>query len=491
MPDIHYQSATEMLESLRSGAMTSVALTEALIARINSHNPKINALITLAADDALKQAAEADAKRQRGESLGPLHGLPMTLKDTWEVAGLHCIAGAPALRDYVPEHNADLVQRLRDAGAIVLGKTNVPFYAMDLQSYNRVFGTTNNPYNPEHTPGGSSGGAAAALAAGLIPLDVGSDLAGSIRTPAHFCGVFGHKATQNLISMRGHIPGPPGTLTPPDLVVPGPMARTAADLEMLLNVIAGPRPLDARSWSLNMEPARISDLRSARVGLWLSDPLCPVDDHLTDAYRSLGQKLEQAGSLVADAKHDLLDLDHILPAYFNLLGSLVSGNMPPKQRRQMAMVARFETWIRRFFPMTAHMGEYGRGVNQPIYQWASWTETRLKMRARIDELFADIDVLLTPITPTTAPPHNQKGEAFSRRITVNGKQRPYTDQFCWIAFATLLGLPATSVPIGRTAEGLPYNVQVIGAPGSDLTTLKFAQLLEKEGLAGFSPPPGY
>ena len=491
MPDIHYQSATEMLESLRSGAMTSVALTEALIARINSHNPKINALITLAADAALKQVAEADAKRQRGESLGPLHGLPMTLKDTWEVAGLHCIAGAPALRDYVPEHNADLVQRLRDAGAIVLGKTNVPFYAMDLQSYNRVFGTTNNPYNPEHTPGGSSGGAAAALAAGLIPLDVGSDLAGSIRTPAHFCGVFGHKATQNLISMRGHIPGPPGTLTPPDLVVPGPMARTAADLEMLLNVIAGPRPLDARSWSLNMEPARITDLRSARVGLWLSDPLCPVDDHLTDAYRSLGQKLEQAGSLVADAKHELLDLNHILPAYFNLLGSLVSGNMPPKQRRQMAMVARFETWIRRFFPMTAHMGEYGRGVNQPIYQWASWTETRLKMRARIDELFADIDVLLTPITPTTAPPHNQKGEAFSRRITVNGKQRPYTDQFCWIAFATLLGLPATSVPIGRTAEGLPYNVQVIGAPGSDLTTLKFAQLLEKEGLAGFSPPPGY
>ncbi|MGP4844968.1 amidase [Marinobacter sp. 1Y8] len=491
MPDIHYQSATEMLESLRSGAMTSVALTEALIARINSHNPNINALVTLAADDALKQAAEADTKRQRGESLGPLHGLPMTLKDTWEVAGLHCVAGAPALRDYVPEHNADLVQRLRDTGAIILGKTNVPLYAMDLQSYNRVFGTTNNPYNPEHTPGGSSGGAAAALAAGLTPLDVGSDLAGSVRTPAHYCGVFGHKATQNLISMRGHIPGPPGTLTPPDLVVAGPMARTAKDLETLLNVVAGPRPVDARSWSLNMEPARISELSSARVGLWLSDPLCPVDSHLTGAYRALGQKLEHAGSLVAEAKHDLLDMNYVLPAYFNLLGSLVSGSMKPKQRRQMGMVARFEPWIRRFFPMTAYMGEYGRGVNQPIYQWASWTETRLKMRARIDELFKDFDVLLTPITPTAAPRHNQKGQTFTRRITVNGEQRPYTDQFCWIAFATLLGLPATSVPIGRTAEGLPYNVQVIGAPGSDLTTLKFAQLLEQEGLAGFSPPPGY
>lgn len=491
MPDIHYQSAAELLESLNNGAITSVALTEALLARISSHNPKINALITLAGDDALKQAAEADAKRQRGEPLGPLHGLPMSLKDTWEVAGLHCIAGAPVLRDYVPEHNADLVQRLMDAGAIILGKTNVPLYAMDIQSYNRVFGTTNNPYNLEHTPGGSSGGAAAALAAGLIPLDVGSDLAGSVRTPAHFCGVFGHKATQNLISMRGHIPGPPGTLTPPDLVVPGPMARTSTDLEMLLNVIAGPRPLEDRSWSLNMEPARINDLSDARVGLWLSDPLCPVDNHLTEAYKALGQKLEKAGSLVAEAKHDLLDMNHILPAYFNLLGSLVSGSMKPKQRRQMAIVARFESWIRRFLPMTAHMGEYGRGVNQTVYQWASWTETRLKMRARIDELFGDFDVLLTPITPTTAPRHNQKGETFTRRITVNGKERPYTDQFCWIAFATLLGLPATSVPIGRTAEGLPFNVQVIGAPGADLTTLKFAQLLETEGLAGFSPPPGY
>ncbi|MBS8240786.1 amidase [Marinobacter lipolyticus] len=490
-PALHYRPAHELVAELRNGALTSEAVTQHFLDQIRRHNSRINAVVTLDEQQALKQARAADEKRSAGATLGPLHGLPLTLKDTWEVAGMTCTAGAPALRNHQPQHHADVVQRLEDAGAIIIGKTNVPIYANDLQSYNKLFGVTNNPYHTGHTPGGSSGGAAAALAAGMTPLEVGSDLAGSIRTPAHFCGVFGHKPSRALVSFRGHIPGPPGTQSRPDLAEGGPLARGAKDLQLLLEVIAGPTPLDSRSWTINMEPAALSSLDQARVGLWLEDPLCPVEQELTDGYRALGRELEQRGALVAQARHPLLDLEHILPPYFNLLGSLLSTSLKPAQRRQMLWVARLEKWLKLLGPLTAFVGEYGRGVNQPVHQWVAVSETREKMRAEIGSLFDEFDVLLTPVTPTTAIRHDHSHPVFKRRIAVAGKPRAYMDQFCWIAFATLLGLPATSVPIGRSKQGLPYNVQVIGAPGRDLTTLRFAELLEQEGLAGFTPPDGF
>ncbi|WP_417566157.1 amidase [Marinobacter sp.] len=487
-PPLHYQPAHELLSQLEAGTLTSEALTRALLARIREHNPGINAIVTLDEQSALASAREADQQRAANNVKGPLHGLPLTLKDTWEVAGMACTAGAPALRNHRPETHADVVQRLEDAGAIILGKTNVPIYATDLQSYNKLFGVTNNPHNPDLTPGGSSGGAAAALAAGMTPLEVGSDLAGSIRIPAHFCGVFGHKPTRSLVSFRGHIPGPPGTQSRPDLVEGGPMARNARDLELLLKVIAGPRPSEERSWALNMTPAELQTLDQARVGLWLEDPLCPVEQALTEGYRTLGKSLADRGALVTEAHHPLLSLEHILPTYFNLLGSLLSISLKPAQRRQMKWIARLEPWLKFLGPMTPFIGEYGRGVNQPVYQWMAWSEMREKMRAQIESLFREVDVLLTPITPTTAIRHDHSHPVFKRRITVAGQPRPYMDQFCWIAFATLLGLPATSVPIGRTKDGLPFNIQVIGAPGMDLTTIRFAQLLEDAGLAGFVQP---
>ncbi|MDX1599068.1 MAG: amidase [Marinobacter sp.] len=488
---LHYRPAHELVQELTNGTLTSESVTQHFLNQIRDHNDTINAVVTLDEKQALKRARAADEKRASGSPLGPLHGLPLTVKDTWEVAGMTCTAGAPALRDHRPQHHADVIQRLEDAGAIILGKTNVPIYATDLQSYNKLFGVTNNPFNRDHTPGGSSGGAAAALAAGMTPLEVGSDLAGSIRTPAHFCGVFGHKPTRALVSFRGHIPGPPGTQSRPDLAEGGPLARTARDLALLLNVIAGPTPLEARSWSVDMAPPTLTSLDQARVGLWLEDPLCPVEDELTKGYRKLGQELEKRGALVAEARHPLLNLEHILPPYFNLLGSLLSTSLKPAQRRQMLWVARLERWLKLLGPLTPFIGEYGRGVNQPIHQWIAVSETREKMRAEIDGLFEEFDVLLTPITPTTAIRHDHSHPVFKRRIAVAGQPRAYMDQFCWIAFATLLGLPATSVPVGRSKEGLPFNVQVIGAPGKDLTTIRFAEMLEKEGLASFSPPPGF
>ncbi|MCL7945050.1 amidase [Marinobacter sp. ATCH36] len=491
MSPLHYRSATELVSDLKDGKLTSMDVTRAFLDRIREHNGTINAVVTLDEEKALEQARKADEALSRGESVGPLHGLPLTLKDTWEVAGMTCTAGAPALKDHRPEKHADVVQRLEDAGAIILGKTNVPIYATDLQSYNKLFGITNNPHNLAYTPGGSSGGAAAALAAGMTPLEVGSDLAGSIRTPAHFCGIFGHKPSRALVSFRGHIPGPPGTQSRPDLAEGGPLARSAKDLELLLKVIAGPGERERNSWQLAMAPAPIDSLEQARVGLWLKDPLCPVDDELVNGYKQLGRDLESRGALVAQARHTLLNLEHILPAYFNLMGSLLSTSLKPAQRRQMKWIARLERWLHLFGPVTAYIGEYGRGVNQPVYQWMAWSEMREKMRAEIASLFDEFDVLLTPITPTTAIRHDHSHPVFKRQITVAGQPRAYMDQFCWIALATLLGLPATSVPVGKTREGLPFNIQVIGAPGMDLTTIRFAELLELEGLAGFRTPEGF
>lgn len=488
MTPLYYRPAHELVAELRSGTLSSVELTRTFLERIKAINGEVNAVVAQAGEDALAQAKKADDRLKEGQTPGPLHGLPLTLKDTWEVAGLACTAGASSLQDHRPKRHADVVERLIAAGAIILGKTNVPVFATDLQSYNKLFGVTLNPHNTDHTSGGSSGGAAAATATGMTAVEVGSDLAGSIRTPAHFCGVFGHKPSRSLVSFRGHIPGPPGTLGQPDLAEGGPIARNAKDLELVLKVIAGPRSLDDRSWKLDLAPASISDLGQARVGLWLDDPLCPIETELADGYQALAAELDSGGALVSTARHELLDMSRILPVYFNLLGSLVGTSLKPRQRRQMLWVARLEKWLRMLGPMTAFIGEYGRGVNQPVHQWASRNEIREKMRVQIDSVFKDFDVLLTPITPTTAIRHDHSDPVFKRRIMVNGQARAYMDQFCWIALATLLGLPATSVPIGRTKAGLPFSVQVIGAPGMDLTTIRFAELLENKGLAGFSPP---
>ncbi|WP_227175425.1 amidase [Marinobacter sp. CA1] len=485
---LHYLPAHELSRQLTQGEVTSVALTEALLARIETQNPVINAVVTQNREQALAAARASDQRRQQGAPLGPLDGLPLTIKDTWEVPGFACTAGAPVLQHHRPTLAANAIARLLEGGAVILGKTNVPLYASDLQSYNRLFGTTNNPYGISHTAGGSSGGAAAALAAGMTPLEVGSDLAGSIRTPAHFCGVFGHKASRHLISMRGHIPGPPGTQSEPDLAVAGPMARSARDLELLLTGLAGPRPDQARSWQLNMEPASLTSLSQCRIGLWFDDPHCPISQELSGGYNTLADRLKGLACHIGTADHPLLSLDKLLPLYFNLLGSLLSPSLKPAQRRQMLWISRLEKILRHLGPMTTGIGQYGRGVNQPVHQWLIHHEHREQMRSQIESLFQGVDVLLTPITPTAAIPHDQSDPVVRRQITVNGQQRSYMDQFCWIALASLLGLPATSVPIGRTAAGLPFGVQVIAAPGQDLTTIRFAELLEAEGLAGFTPP---
>ena len=277
MTDLHFLPATELCRLLRDGDVSSVELLDHFLARVEAHNPGLNAVVALDAERARARAAEADAARRQGESWGPLHGLPITVKDAFETEGLVTTSGAPELRDHVPDSDADAVARLKAAGAVVFGKTNLPIHAGDLQTFNDVYGRTNNPWAPDRSPGGSSGGSAAALAAGLTGLELGSDIGGSIRNPAHYCGVFGLKPTWGVVPPRGHIPGPPGTLKPADVNVVGPLGRSAADLALGLDVLAGPAGLDAAGWRLALPPARNGGaLPGLRVATWFDDPFAPI-----------------------------------------------------------------------------------------------------------------------------------------------------------------------------------------------------------------------
>lgn len=489
MNDWNNQSARNIARALRDGVLSSEALTGELLARIRNRNPALNAVIHLEAEQAMEQARVLDEERRQGRIRGLLHGMPMTIKDVWEVAGMPCTSGSSGLREHIPARDADVVQRLRDAGAVIMGKTNVPVFASDLQTYNRLHGVTNNPYDPGRTPGGSSGGAAAALAAGMTPLEVGSDVGGSIRTPAHFCGVFGHKPSRDIVSLRGHIPGPPGTLSQPDLAEGGPMARCADDLEFLLEVIAAPRPHEGPHWRLAL-PAPVSDtLKDSRVATCFHDPITPVEDTLVQAYETLAGTLSKLGAQVTPATVPELKHTQVLPLYYNLLGSLLGTGFKPGQRKKLKWLERvmrvFGQWMR----IPVGLDQYAVGVNQSFLNYVHNHERREKMRAAlVNELFSETDVLLTPVTPTTAIAHDHSQPMFRRTIEVNGSRRPYTDQMNWIALATLLGLPATSAPMGRDANGMPFGIQIIGAPGQDLTTIRFAQLLEEQGLSGFSAP---
>ncbi|HSE04995.1 MAG TPA: amidase family protein, partial [Methylomirabilota bacterium] len=255
--DLDFASALDAARAIRAGRISSVELTTRMLDRIQQYNPAINAVVALA-PDAVDRARAADEARARRDWWGPFHGVPCTIKDTFEVAGITTTAGSPTLRSHVPARDAAVAARLRAAGMVILGKTNVPRFAADWQSYNAVYGQTSNPWDVTRTPGGSTGGGAAALATGLSYLEPGSDLAGSIRIPAHFCGIYGHKPSLDVVPMRGHIPPPPGISAGPPSTLPvaGPLARSAADLRAALEVLGGPDGDETRAWRWALPPAR-------------------------------------------------------------------------------------------------------------------------------------------------------------------------------------------------------------------------------------------
>jgi amidase len=480
-----YATAGDMLRMLAERQVSARELVDSAIGRIEALDAKINAVVVRDFDRARAAADVADAALGRGEKR-PLLGLPMTVKEQYSVVGLPTTWGFKRFRDWRPDFDSLTVQRLKAAGAIILGKTNVPEGLADWQSYNDIYGTTNNPWDLGRTPGGSSGGAAAALAAGFVPLELGSDVGGSLRAPAHYCGVFSHKPSLDLIPQRGA--GPPETPPIPvrgDMAVSGPMARSAADLVLGLQVLAGPdEEWDGIGYKLALPPPRHDRIGEYRVLVLDQHPLCPTAESVRSAVDGLADRLGGLGCHVMRGHPDLPDLARTTRNYFELLSASFAVDLPPEAR------ARREAAASALSPDIQSMSAaWLRGAVMSHAAWTNTSRIRVGLRARWQALFRDVDVLLCPVMPTPAFPHDHSPES-TRRLMIDGQSVVYADQIIWCAPATPVGLPATVAPIARSPEGLPIGVQIVGGYLQDLTTIAFAGHIE-QAFGGFVAPPNF
>lgn len=485
MPAILYRSAFDLAQDIKTGTLSSAEVLDFFLARVEAHNPTLNAVVAMDVERARQRAAEADAAAASGEDWGPLHGVPMTIKDALCTAGLVTVGGIPECKDNVPTSNALAVQQYLDAGAIVFGKTNVPFMSQDLQSYNDVYGTTNNPWDVSRTCGGSSGGAAAAVAAGLTPLELGSDIGGSIRTPSHFNGVFGHKPSYGIVPQRGHLPPGEHTLSDSDLSVVGPLGTNPADLEKALDLLTIPNPEQRKAYTLSLPDARTRDVAQLRVAVWSDDAFCRVDTEIRDAIEAAGDSLEQAGALVDRAARPDFDPEDNRVNYALALSAAISGGMPEEVIDMMRAYAEQ-------LPVedTSHRGLQARGIAMSHWKWTHVMEKREHIRATWARFFEDYDVLLCPSVFCTAFPHDHEPDMHERRLSVNGEQRPYLEVIDWAGLTLNALLPVTNVPIATSSEGLPIGMQVVAGFLEDKTALAAAAMLEKCHRR-FTPPPGY
>lgn len=440
-----------LADHIRTKKVSSRELVETFFTRIEHVNKHINAVIFSDIDAARASADKIDAAIAAGDKLGPLAGVPMTIKDAFEVCDMTCEVGVPAYAGRRSTRNAVVVERLTAAGAILMGKTNTPYLCADWQSYNRLHGTTNNPWNQAHTPGGSSGGSAAALATGMTPLEYGSDIGGSIRIPAHFCGLFGHKPSYGLVPTRGHVPPPHGKLFETDLNVVGPLARNTKDLTLLLNATMGPLAPYNAAYQLALQGPRAQTAADLRIGLWLNDDFCKVSREISDGIQRAATCLADQGAQIIDITPPFNLGDHH-EVYAFLLNAIMSSNAQHPNPAGHSYVEGLK--------MSERKAEF-------LTQWMA--------------LFNTIDVLFCPITPRTAPPHTQDADFNARKMQVDGQERAYGDQLVWPGVATLCGLPATAVPLGRAGDGLPFGMQIIAPPYEDNTSLAVAAMLEASG----------
>jgi amidase len=456
-----YATTRELVAALQSGKTSAAALLADSIERIKQFDPALNAVAVRDFERARVAALAADAALARGDRR-PLLGVPVTVKEAFNVEGLPTTWGIPGTGEPPAAEDAVLVRRLKAAGAIVIGKTNVAMQLADWQSSNPVYGRTNNPWDLARTPGGSSGGGAAALAAGYVSLEFGADLVGSLRVPAHFCGVFAHKPTHGLVPMRGSAPpGTPALSADPwvDLAVVGPMARSAADLALALDAIAGPDDAQAIAYRLALPPSRHAALADFRVLLLDTHPLVPTSAAVRSALQRLADGLARAGCRVERGSPLLPDLARVASLWGQLLWAQLGADMPGAEA----------------------------GISHR--DWIHADRMRAATAHRWRALFAQWDVVLCPVSPTPAFPHDP-GEMETRRLRIDDHEIAYKDQSPWSSLATLTGLPATAMPIGLSEEGLPVGVQIIGPYLEDRTTIAFAEAVER-AFGGFVPPPGY
>ena len=477
-----FDSAHEILEKIKQREVSSLEVLESFLAQVEKVNPKINAIVALDAERAKEKAIEADNKINLKSKLGPLHGLPMTIKDAFEVEGIVSTGGNPAWKDNIPKRNAEAVQRLVDAGAIIFGKTNVPFLSSDLQSFNKIYGTTNNPWDLERTPGGSSGGSAAALAAGMTPLELGSDIGGSIRVPAHFCGLYGHKPSYNIISEVGHMPPPPGSiLTGNGLSVAGPLARSPEDLEIALDVLVSAQEQDSQAWKVKLPKARTKKIKELKIAVWPDEPYAEADNEITNLIKDTAEDLKHAGAKVETV--DLpISFEEIDKIYSLLLNPLMLAGSPKET---------FETLAKLNESLDPNdMSELAKVARGSVLKHADWVlvnAMRQNMRQKWREFFNKFDVILCPTCITPAFKHNHN-PVHERKLTINGKDDEYLRATLWAGPAVSAGLPSTNVPIGMSSNNLPISMQITGPYLEDKTCLEVAKVV-RNIRGGFKIPP--
>ncbi len=476
-------SASDLARRIRRGEVSAVDALEACLDRYERHNPAVNAVVVERREEARARAAAADEATKRGENWGPLHGVPVTIKDAFDWVGTPSTWGSPALANNFPEVDAVAVQRLLGAGAVIWGKTNVPLMLADWQSFNDVYGMTRNPWDLDRTPGGSSGGSAAALATGMSALEIGSDIGASIRNPAHYCGVFGLKPTWDLVPITGHLP--PGDVGSIDIGVAGPLARSADDLDLALGVLAGPAGLDAAGYRADLaEPSqmRLSDFR---VGLVLESPCVAQDQQLTDQLQNVADALAAAGVDVVEGARPDMDLRRAHEVYMLLLRAAMGAHATDEEMEaHREIAANSEPDDMSYDTLNS------RGVTLSHRDWWQLDQERQKLRLAWANWFEAFDLLLCPTAASAAFPHIVDGTRGSRQIEINGMPELYTDQLFWAGWSCSVYLPAVSAPAGLTRDGLPVGLQIVAPHLQDRRAIRFAQLMERE-LGGYVPPPGY
>ena len=479
--DLMLKTAEELSELIKTRTVSSRELLDEAVARFEAFNPTVNAITEHKIEEAQKAAMNADEATARDESIGVLHGLPVTIKEAYDWVGTPSTWGNPEWINNFPECNSPSVERLLDAGAIIWAKTNVPFMLSDWQSFNDIYGCTNNPWDLNRTPGGSSGGSAVSLATGMSALEIGSDIGASIRNPAHYCGVFGHKPTMGLIPQTGHTA--PGFDTEVDIAVMGPLARSANDLDRALSVLAGPDGYDATAYTVQLPEAEGKRLEDYRVGVLLDTTACVTSTALIEHLQNTIDSLASRGVNVSDAVPDI-NQNEFFENYLLLLRAANGVSMNDEAFNNAR--AGHEGWergernYRNLVDHAAHMTHR---------EWFALDQQRDKYRRAWAEFFEEFDLLLCPAAASTAFVHDHEGERPDRTIDIEGSQEPVVDQLFWAGWSCSVYLPSTVAPVGLLDE-LPVGLQIVAPHLQDRRSIHFASLIERE-LGGFVAPPGF
>jgi amidase len=477
-------TASQAAKAIQSGQVTSYDLVRELLAAIEKRNPALNAIVTLDSEGALRQARAADEMQARGEPMGPLQGVPVTIKDSFETAGMRTVSGFPPFANRIPAADAPPVARLRQAGAIILGKTNLPTLASGIQTNNPVFGRTNNPWDLTRTPGGSSGGAAAAISAGLSYLELGSDIGGSIRIPAHFCGVYGLKCTGGRVSGKGHLASPKPLAIPKgweallQLASIGPLARSIDDLRLAFPIIAEPGT-PGLGHPLTKSLAQPLPLRVA----WTDDfGGAPLDGESCRLMHALADQLKRAGCQVDHLAGAGFDYEEAWFVAGACLGAINTLFQPPMLRLVRKLIG--PVLSRRGQPHPLQCGLY-RGMTLHPQMVADMLKKRQALIDKCEHFLTDYDAWICPVFPTPAFTH-RKADA---PIEVDGQpQAQLLANLLHSVIFNLTGHPVVTIPVGLTAQGLPVGVQVVGRRWQELALLNTAEQIATQ-TAGYQTPP--